>query len=149
MYLNCQNGNAYEGSGKWNNTEVVGENIGKFISKWENNSYDKMNKKDRKKYKQLPCAKVVVSKNLHDAMHIAPYGKSRTISFFVTKNLVKNWYLLFPGITCDGKNPVAIPIENGTMISFDGRFMHHCTCIGDNQNNPSAYPISFVANGVK
>jgi hypothetical protein len=64
--------------------------------------------------------------------HVDPKDAgAQCMTIWHKKGKVSNWYFLFPDVRIfvDGRirKGLAIPLHHGTVVSWDGRYMRHCT----------------------
>ena len=72
---------------------------------------------------------IIVSKNFANAPHFDPGDGSKCIVTWTEKcpGMAKNWYLVLPNATLDGKRGLAIRLRHGVTVAWDGRLIYHCT----------------------
>lgn len=94
-----------------------------------------------------------VSVDLENASHYDANDASQSLSVF-TEDIpgsTKNWYFVLPNVygkrSGTGKvyNGVAIKLTHGTMISWDGRLIRHCTSMSDRAPGCHVYGTFFGA----
>ena len=106
----------------------------------------------------LPWASlVVVSQDYGNESHVDPKDSCQGITIWheekppLNGTNVQNWYFLFPDLQVqleDGtwKTGVAIPLVQGTVITWDARLIRHCTAFSEKGKKPSMAWGTYFGN---
>ena len=91
---------------------------------------------------------IIQSHNLSNAAHYDVDDKTRSISTWTELNpgQAKGWYFILPNTTRDGSKGIAIRLNHGVTIGWDGRKIYHCSMIDKIGMDNSLYGTFF---GVK
>jgi carnitine O-acetyltransferase len=86
------------------------------------------------------------TKNFASSAHIDPRDTSLTWCVWAhTGSAPDDWFFVFPDVSIGGSKGVAFKLAHGTMMSWDGRLVRHCTSISTSKGN--RYSCGFVASG--
>jgi hypothetical protein len=102
---------------------------------------------------------MVTSQDLGNECHVDCNDASRSVIIWHCRNNLGdkkpgNWYFLMPNVYLMDRNmrkmkkPLAIRIRHGTIISYDGRLLRHCTAIPAVPKGEAAQ-ATFMAASVK
>ena len=107
---------------------------------------------------KLPwCSMVVVSKNYGNEAHVDPRDSCQAITIWHEKKppkegtTFKNWYFLFPDLEVEVERGqwhtgVAIPLVEGTVITWDARMIRHCTAHSERTTEESEAWGTYFGN---
>lgn len=84
-----------------------------------------------------------ISRDLGNSSHLDTGDKSVSICTWVEEKpgTAKNWFFILPNTTLldDASKAVVIKLSHGLTISWDGRYLHHCTSITDTGEKNHVY----------
>jgi hypothetical protein len=92
-----------------------------------------------------------ISHNLQNASHYDAGDAGYGFSLWLQKNSLQaanDWFFLLPNATIEGSRGVAIELSHGTMISWNGAELKHCTMI-PNPEPSDAYFGCFMGPKMK
>ena len=86
-----------------------------------------------------PGSSMVISMDLGNYAHYDINDRSVSVSLWLEKvrGRAKNWYFILPNVEIDGSRGAAIELTDGTVISWDGSLVYHCTSVTEvGEDNP-------------
>lgn len=79
--------------------------------------------------KKAPGSRMMYSVNLANSPHYDNGDTAESVTIWVEEKpgLSSNWYFILPNISHHGSFGVVIKLLHGLVISWDGRYVYHCT----------------------
>ena len=86
------------------------------------------------------------SVNLSNSAHWDKNDRSYTAGFFgkLFPSVRDGKFMLFPDVSVNGSQGLAIELSHGTMVVWEGSVLRHCTTLGNGLDNDT-YGFAFVA----
>ena len=94
---------------------------------------------------------LVQSEDLVNAGHLDINDSSVSMSTWTELQIgvARKWYFLMPNITRDKVRGIAVVLQHGTTIRWDGSKIFHCSTVGDVGRNKHVYGTFYGTRGNK
>ena len=91
-----------------------------------------------------PGSSIMLSKNLGNSSHYDLDG-SVSVSFWVEDKpgVASNWFFVLPNVSFEGSDGVLIRLYHGAVVSWDGRYIRHCTSVTETGVANNTYGVMF------
>jgi hypothetical protein len=88
-----------------------------------------------------PGSRMVVSVNLGNSPHYDVGDTSVSVAVWVEEKPghARNWFFVLPNVSYNGSRGIAIKLEHGMVISWDGREIYHCSSKAEPGHHNNVY----------